>query len=84
MIPQPDKYRPPSHGKTAPNRSRDLANRVYGPPISAEDKKRMATKKYPNMMSPEGSFSHWFINTKSIHVWISLVRPLPPHLHRPG
>ncbi|KAJ4367274.1 hypothetical protein N0V83_006855 [Neocucurbitaria cava] len=70
VIPQPDKYRPPSHGKRTPNRN--LENRIYGPPISEEDKKRMATKKYPNMMSPEGTFSHWFLNNRAIHLWITM------------
>lgn len=71
VIPQPDKFRPPSHSARRPNRN--LENKIYGPPISEEDKKRMATKKYPNMMSPEGTFSHWFLHNRSIHVWISLV-----------
>lgn len=72
MIPQPDKYRPPSHSKRAPNRQ--LENRVYGAPLSEEDRKRMATKKYPNMMSPEGTFSHWFLHNRAIHLWITMVR----------
>jgi hypothetical protein len=80
VIPQPDKYRPPSHSKRTPNRN--LENKVYGPPISEEDKKRMATKKYPNMMSPEGTFSYWFLHNKSIHLYITLVRNAPPpHPH---
>jgi hypothetical protein len=80
VIPQPDKYRPPSHSKRTPNRN--LENKIYGAPISEEDRKRMATKKYPNMMSPEGTFSHWFINNKVIHLWITMVRfPLPQHPH---
>ncbi|KAI8936483.1 hypothetical protein NX059_006888 [Plenodomus lindquistii] len=70
VIPQPDKYRPPSHPARKPNRNLD--NKVYGPPITEEDRKRMATKKYPNMMSPEGTFSHWFLHNRSIHLWITL------------
>lgn len=72
VIPQPDKYRPPSHSARKPNRN--LENKIYGAPVSEEDRKRMATKKYPNMMSPEGTFSHWFLNNKFIHVWITMVR----------
>jgi hypothetical protein len=45
----------------------------YGPKITEEDKERMRTKKYPNMMSPEGTFSHWFLNNKVIHLWITMV-----------
>jgi hypothetical protein len=83
VIPQPDKYRPPSHSARKPNRN--LENKIYGPPISEEDKKRMATKKYPNMMSPEGTFSHWFLNNRVIHLWITMARPIPsppthPHI----
>ncbi|KAL1791837.1 hypothetical protein ACET3X_009588 [Alternaria dauci] len=69
VIPQPDKYRPPSHSARPPNRN--VQNRIYGPTITEEDKKRMAQKKYPNMMSPEGSFSHWFFHTRAIHIWIT-------------
>ncbi|KAH4180712.1 hypothetical protein HBH70_204080 [Parastagonospora nodorum] len=70
VIPQPDKYRAPSHSARKPNRN--LENKIYGAPPSEEDKKRMATKKYPNMMSPEGTFSHWFLHNKSIHLYITL------------
>ena len=83
VIPQPDKYRPPSHSKRAPNRN--LENKIYGAPVSEEDKKRMATKKYPNMMSPEGTFSHWFLHNRAIHLWITMVRfPLPCHPTTPS
>lgn len=71
VIPQPDKYRPPSHGRRTPRS--ETQQKTYGPKISDADRERMATKKYPNMMSPEGTFSHWFLNNKSIHVWISFV-----------
>ncbi|KAF2691068.1 hypothetical protein K458DRAFT_287385 [Lentithecium fluviatile CBS 122367] len=70
VIPQPDKYRPPSHGKRTPRS--ETAQRSYGPPLTEEDKKRMRTKKYPNMMSPEGTFSHWFLNNRGIHLWITM------------
>lgn len=73
VIPQPDKYRPPSHGRTLPRRSDPGVGKVYGPKLSEEDRKRMAMKKYPNMMSPEGTFSHWFLNNRVIHVWITMV-----------
>ena len=72
-MPQPDAYRAPSHGKTV-RRKDSGVGAVYGPKLSAEDRKRMATKKYPNMMSPEGTFSHWFLNNRVIHLWITMVR----------
>ncbi|KAL5113752.1 hypothetical protein ACEQ8H_008364 [Pleosporales sp. CAS-2024a] len=77
VIPQPDKYRPPSHSSSSSSsartvKQRNLEQKIYGPPLSEEDKKRMATKKYPNMMSPEGSFSHWFFHQRALHAWITL------------
>ena len=71
VIPQPDKYRPPSHGARTPRSQTEY--RSYGPALTEEDKIRMRTKKYPNMMSPEGTFSHWFLNNRMIHIWITMV-----------
>jgi hypothetical protein len=71
VIPQPDKYRPPSHGRRTPRSETTMKS--YGPKITEDDKERMRTKKYPNMMSPEGTFSHWFLNNKVIHLWITMV-----------
>jgi hypothetical protein len=71
VIPQPDKYRPPSHGRRTPRSETQMKS--YGPKLSEEDRQRMKTKKYPNMMSPEGSFSHWFLNNRPLHMWISMV-----------
>lgn len=73
VMPQPDAYRPPSHGKTVKRADSGLA-KLYGPKLTDEDRRRMAEKKYPNMMSPEGTFSHWFLNNRAIHVWITMVR----------
>ncbi|KAJ4342445.1 hypothetical protein N0V87_001064 [Didymella glomerata] len=71
VMPQPDAYRAPSHGKTIRRADAGLG-KVYGPKLSEQDRKRMATKKYPNMMSPEGTFSHWFLNNRVIHLWITM------------
>jgi len=37
-------------------------------------KEEQANKQYPRMMPPEGSFLHWFLTNRSIHLWITLVR----------
>lgn len=70
VLEKPTKFNPPSHGA----RLRKEAPRYPGPQLSAEEETAQRTKKYPNMMAPEGSFMHWFINNKSIHIYISLVR----------
>ncbi|KAF2733182.1 hypothetical protein EJ04DRAFT_495680 [Polyplosphaeria fusca] len=67
---QPDKWRPPSHGKMLPRS--ETAQRSYGPKLTEDDKERMRTKKYPNMMAPEGSFMYWFLNNRAIHLWITM------------
>ena len=68
VLAQPDKFRPPSH----PSRLRSKTPRYqYGPELTAEQKTK---KQYPHMMPPEGSFMHWFLTNRTIHLWISLVR----------
>lgn len=70
VLEKPTKFNPPSH----PQRRAKPAPRYPGPNLSAEETERMATKKYPNMMPAEGTFMHWFINNRNIHMWITLVR----------
>ncbi|CAL3972548.1 unnamed protein product [Diplocarpon coronariae] len=68
VLEKPTKFNPPSHGA----RLRKEAPRYPGPQLSAEEAAVQRTKKYPNMMPPEGSFLYWFINNRSIHLFISL------------
>lgn len=69
VLEKPAKFNPPSH----PARLRKEAPRYPGPQLSDEEVARQKSKKYPNMMPPEGSFMHWFMTNKTIHMWISLV-----------
>ena len=69
VLEKPSKFTPPSH----PARLRKQGPRYPGPQLSDEEIARQTTKKYPNMMPPEGSFMHWFMNNKTIHMWITLV-----------
>ncbi|KAL3422439.1 hypothetical protein PVAG01_06595 [Phlyctema vagabunda] len=68
VLEKPTKFTPPSHGA----RLRKEAPRYPGPQLSAEEKARQQTKKYPNMMPAEGTFMHWFIHNRSIHVFICM------------
>ncbi|TGO30861.1 hypothetical protein BPAE_0003g01470 [Botrytis paeoniae] len=68
VLEKPTKFNPPSH----PARLRKDPPRYPGPQLSAEEIARQSVKKYPNMMPPEGTFMHWFLNNKSIHIWIAL------------
>lgn len=76
VLEKPAKFVPPSHG----SKLRKEAPRYPGPNLSAEEKARMKTTKYPHMMPPEGTFMHWFVNNKSIHMYIALVCSHPPQL----
>lgn len=69
ILEQPKKFNPPSHGSRLPRQT----PRYGGPPLSAEEKAAQKKKQYPNMMPPEGTFLHWFITNKSIHIWITMV-----------
>lgn len=68
VLEQPDKFRPPSHGARKPRKPRH-----FGPSLSEEEIKEQATKRYPHSMPPEGTVMRKFLESKGIHVWISMV-----------
>jgi hypothetical protein len=69
VLEKPTKFNPPSHGA----RLRKYPPRYPGPQLSAEQAAAQKTKKYPNMMPSEGTFMHWFMTNRSIHMYITLV-----------
>lgn len=71
VLEKPAKFNPPSHG----SRLRKEPPRYPGPQLSAEEAARRETKKYPHLMPPPGTFMHWFLNSRSIHIYITLVSP---------
>lgn len=66
VLEKPDKFRPPSH----PSRIRSKPRYNYGPDLTHEQK---TVRQYPHMMPPEGTFMHWFLTNRTIHLYISLV-----------
>ena len=66
---KPTRFNPPSH----PSRRRDRVPRSYGPELTAEQKQEQEKRYYPNMMPPEGTFMHWFLSSRGIHLWITMV-----------
>lgn len=75
VLEKPTKFNPPSHGA----RRRKEAPRYPGPQLSEQEAAAQKTKKYPNMMPPAGTFMHWFVNNRGIHIYISLVCSSIPH-----
>lgn len=70
VLEKPEKFNPPSHSA----KSRKSPSYQYGPQIAIKELDQQSKKRYPNMMPPEGTFMHWFIHNKLIHLWLSLVR----------
>lgn len=69
LLDKPSKYNPPSH----PTRLNKKSPRHYGPSLTAKEKEAQSKKRYPYMFPPEGTFMHWFLRDRFIHVWIILV-----------
>jgi hypothetical protein len=68
VLEQPDRFRPPSH----PQRIRPKP-RYAGPPLSEHERQAQTTRQYPHMMPPEGTFLHWFLKDRVVHVFITMV-----------
>lgn len=75
LLEKPDKFRAPSH----PQRLRKQRPSYAGPALSEQELEAQKTKQYPHMMPPDGSFRHWFLTNKFIHLWITLVGRFPFH-----
>ncbi|EMD00892.1 hypothetical protein BAUCODRAFT_118619 [Baudoinia panamericana UAMH 10762] len=68
LLEKPERFNPPSHGA----RLRTNKPKYYGPALSEHERTAQKTRRYPHMMPPEGSFMHWFLTDRSIHLYISL------------
>ncbi|KAH0290722.1 hypothetical protein KCU62_g3456, partial [Aureobasidium sp. EXF-3399] len=69
LLEKPTRFNPPSHPARLPRRNRQPA---FSVPLSAKEKAQQKTKQYPHMMPPEGTFFHWFLTNRTIHVWITM------------
>jgi hypothetical protein len=67
LLEKPERFNPPSH----PARIR--AKPRYHSPLSEHERQAQNTRRYPHMMPPEGSFMHWFLTNRGLHVWITTV-----------
>ncbi|TVY57390.1 hypothetical protein LCER1_G000829 [Lachnellula cervina] len=68
VLEKPAKFNPPSH----PAKKWKEPRQYPGPKLSEEEAASLKHKQYPNMMPPKGTFMHWFVNNKSIHLYITL------------
>ncbi|RAL06533.1 uncharacterized protein BO97DRAFT_380203 [Aspergillus homomorphus CBS 101889] len=77
VLPQPDKFRPPSHPqrrvvRTSNGRVAAAEPVNYGPRLTEAQKAEQRKKQYPNMFPPEGTVAHKFLTSRGIHVWIAM------------
>lgn len=75
LLEKPTRFNPPSHPARLPRRSRP----AFQVPLSAKEREQQKTKQYPHMMPPEGTFLHWFLTNRTIHVWITMVSLISSH-----
>jgi hypothetical protein len=75
LLEKPARFNPPSHAARLPRRGRQQT--AYQVPLSSKEKAQQKVRSYPHMMPPEGTFLHWFLTNRNIHVWITMVCFLP-------
>ncbi|KAI1471072.1 uncharacterized protein F4812DRAFT_165169 [Daldinia caldariorum] len=68
VLEKPERFNPPSHGARLPRST----PRHYGGPMSDDEMKAQAVKTYPGLPPPENTWSHWFIHSRGIHLFITL------------
>jgi len=73
VLEKPAKFNPPSHGSRLPRKT----PRHYGGELSEAEFAAQKLNDYPGMMAPEGTRAHWFWHSRSFHIVITMVRPLP-------
>lgn len=76
VLEKPARFNPPSHGSRL---KRNSVPRHYGPELTDAERLAQTQKNYPGMMAPEGTWAHWFWNSRLLHTLITMVCPL---LHR--
>ncbi|KIV83326.1 hypothetical protein PV11_05360 [Exophiala sideris] len=69
VLEQPDKFRPPSHPSRLAARRRPAA---YNQGSTEQEKEQQKTRTYPHMFPQKGSFMHWFLTDRWIHIWITM------------
>jgi hypothetical protein len=72
VLEQPDAFRPPSHPQRLNRRRRPNPN-AYNQESTQQEQQRQRTRRYPHMFPNQGTFMHWFLTDRWIHLWITMV-----------
>lgn len=70
VLEKPARFNPPSHGSKLPKKTMP---RHYGGDLSYSEVEVQKRKEYPGLMAPDGTWSHWFWNSRSFHLVITMV-----------
>lgn len=70
VLEKPLKFNPPSHGSRL---RKNTMPKHYGGVTTADEIAAQRMRSYPGMMAPEGTWSHWFWHSKTLHVFITMV-----------
>ncbi|KAH9907986.1 hypothetical protein F4778DRAFT_456092 [Xylariomycetidae sp. FL2044] len=68
VLEKPERFNPPSHGSRLP---RSIPKHYGGGP-TAEEVQAQSAKSYPGLPPPPNTWAHWFINSRGIHLFITL------------
>ncbi|GAO17710.1 uncharacterized protein UV8b_01359 [Ustilaginoidea virens] len=69
VLEKPARFNPPSHGSRL---KRNAVPKHYGPELTAAEVAAQNKREYPGLMSPEGTWSHWFWNSRLLHTFITM------------
>ncbi|KAI0837311.1 hypothetical protein F5Y06DRAFT_297638 [Hypoxylon sp. FL0890] len=68
VLEKPERFNPPSHGARLPRST----PKHYGGALSDAELQAQTVKSYPGLPPPDNTWSHWFINSRGIHLFITL------------
>ncbi|KAK5062793.1 hypothetical protein LTR84_004868 [Exophiala bonariae] len=70
VLEQPDKFRPPSHPQRLGRRRPQPA--AYNQGTTHSEREQQRTRSYPHMFPNKGTFMHWFLTNRAIHMYITI------------
>ncbi|KAK7746912.1 hypothetical protein SLS53_002100 [Cytospora paraplurivora] len=74
VLEKPERFNPPSHGSrlSTKKHNRPQQPQHYGGSLSAEERAAQSKKEYPGLPPPEGTWGHWFMNSRALHLSITM------------
>ncbi|KAK4190012.1 hypothetical protein QBC35DRAFT_491767 [Podospora australis] len=69
VLEKPERFNPPSHGSRLPKKQ---IPRHYGGDLSEAERTVQAQRDYPMTMPAKGTWAHWFLHSRWIHLVITM------------